>query len=67
MKSTKSYYVDRIQDLDVVCSHKIYLQDFFPNKIYEHCWVQVSKWKYDMLKRTKSIITVKVEGGGMRG
>lgn len=45
----------------MVSNHKTYLKYFFASKIYEHFCIQVSKWNYDMMKRTKGIITMKVK------
>ena len=45
----KSYYVDRHEDDDVVSSRNTYIKRFFADEIYEHCFIQISKIKYQAL------------------
>lgn len=60
-KHKKSYYVDRHEDDDVVRDRKTYIGDFFRDEIFEHCWVQIPKWKYNSLKLTNKIRAVEVK------
>lgn len=62
----KSYYVDRHEDPDVISDRVSYLDTFFRDEIFEHCWIQITKQKYDSLKRTKGfqIIKIKQEKSG---
>ena len=57
----KSYYVDRHEDEDVVSDRKAYLVKNFDLEIYEHCWIHISKVKYDSLKYNKAIKTIVVK------
>ena len=60
-KHKKSYYVDRHEDDDVVSDRKTYLQHFFENEIYEHCWIQISKYNYLSLKYRNELRTFNVK------
>ena len=60
-KHKKSYYVDRHEDPDVICDRKTYLQRFFESEIFEHCWVQITRRKYDTLKCQDGLTKVEVK------
>ena len=42
--------MDQHEDPDIISDQKTYLQRFFESKIFEHCWVQITRRKYDTLK-----------------
>ena len=46
----KSYYVDRHEDENVVSNRKTYIVDFFESGKLEHCWLQLMRRKYMVMK-----------------
>ena len=48
-KHTKSYYVDRHEDKDVIADRKTYLERIFQTELFEHCWIQMTCPKYRSL------------------
>ena len=61
----KIYYVDRHEDSDVVSNRISYHDAFFTDEIYEHCWIQITKQKYDSLKQTKGFHIIKIKNRRM--
>ena len=51
----------------MVRDRKTYIVDFFKDEIFEHCWIQIPKWKYNSLKLSNKIraVEVKKEGAGL--
>ena len=60
----KCYYVDRHEDEDVVSDRVTYLENFFRDEIYEHCWVQISKAQYLTLKYRSELKTIPIKTEG---
>ena len=58
---TKSYYVDRHEDEDVVSDRNTYVTMFLKDEKYEECWVQITRRKYDELRVKHLINEVKVK------
>lgn len=56
-----SYYVDCLEDPDVVGARKTYLISFFDDVICEHCWMQLMKKKYLALKLCNAFQTIKIK------
>ena len=52
--------MDRHEDPDVVSDRVSYLDTFFKDEVFEHCWIQITKQKYDSLKRTKGFQIIKI-------
>ena len=56
-RHTKSYYVDRHEDPDVVADRNQYVTTSLPLEVYEHCWIQRMRWQYlnlEMKKKTNN-------------
>ena len=53
--------MNRHEDPDVVSDRNTYLQRFFANEIFEHCWVQITKRKYDTIKWSDGLMKIEVK------
>ena len=53
--------MDRHEDEDVVSDRNTYVTLFFKDEIYEECWVQITRRKYDELRVKHLINEVKVK------
>ena len=60
-KHKKSYSVDRHEDEDVVSDRKTYVQKFFADEIFEHCWIQMTKVKYLALTFNEQIHRIHIK------
>ena len=58
---TKTYYVDRREDEEVITNRNAYLKKLFDSEIFEECWIQIPQQKYISMKYLDTMCTIGIK------